>query len=408
EGKFAGRTVFLWAGESQLLNRIMEAENDIASVHATDPEIILQAAIFEIITTEVENLSIPAWVFQELGLVVENRNFDYESMLFDSGEEIDFYGPGASVPDITKLETRLWFFYLAASYIDIGIEAIHLGQLNWVSQADTDYANLEDLIAHIRSYASQNARRNYVILDAHTHGIVRDGNLLLDFHSYPLRIVEVEGSPMETTLQVGYHDSIYLNSKGGTAPSGWYADSLPYLVEFDHGYGRGSVEENVGPEFVWGYDEISWFSLLIESARNDFLYFAWDWVRNTDPNGHLEMPGMRPTFINTLPHQPDWYYANSASSAVPDGYNQEKTIKDIWTQDTAISCTVLNIYGEDTEEVELLRYVRDNVLSHTPEGRELIKLYYQWSPAIVKVMEKDAGFKEEVKELIEGILPMIR
>lgn len=431
EGKFVGRTVFLWAEENQLPNRLMEAQSGIASVHAIDSEIILQAAIFEIITTDVENLPIPAWVFQEFGLTVESRNFDYESMLFDSGEEIDFYGPGASVPDITKLETRLWFFYLAASYIDIGIEAIHLGQLNWVSQADTGYANLEDLIAHIRSYASQNAHRNYVILDAHTHGIVRDGNLLLDFHSYPLRMVEVEGSPMETTLQVGYYDSIYLNSAGGTAPSGWYADSLPYLVEFDHGYGRGTVEENVAPEFVWGYDEISWFSLLSESARNNFLYFAWDWVRNTDPNGYLEMPGMRPTFINTLPHSPDWYFANTASSAVPDGYNQEETIKDIWAQDTTTTTTTADstttstvtnsttttnggpclselVYGEYSEETELLRYVRDNVLRQTPEGNELIGLYYQWSPAIVKVMKGDEEFKESVKELIDGILPTIR
>jgi len=44
------------------------------------------------------------------------------------------------------------------------------------------------------------------------------------------------------------------------------------------------------------------------------------------------------------------------------------------------------------------------ILSQTPEGQEIIKLYYQWSPAIVDAMEKDAEFKEQVKEMIDGVL----
>ncbi len=46
--------------------------------------------------------------------------------------------------------------------------------------------------------------------------------------------------------------------------------------------------------------------------------------------------------------------------------------------------------------------------SATPKKvRELIKLYYQWGPAITKAMEEDEEFKEEVKELIDSVLPMI-
>ena len=70
-------------------------------------------------------------------------------------------------------------------------------------------------------------------------------------------------------------------------------------------------------------------------------------------------------------------------------------------------CSSIVLYGECSEETELLRYFRDNVLIKTPEGRELIKLYYLWSPIIVEVMEKDEGFKEEVKEMIDGILLLI-
>ena len=37
-----------------------------------------------------------------------------------------------------------------------------------------------------------------------------------------------------------------------------------------------------------------------------------------------------------------------------------------------------------------------------------VSLYYEWSPAIVEAMEEDEGFKEEVKEMIDGILPLIK
>lgn len=46
-------------------------------------------------------------------------------------------------------------------------------------------------------------------------------------------------------------------------------------------------------------------------------------------------------------------------------------------------------------------------LSETPEGQELTRLYYEWSPAIVKAMEEGEGFMEDVKEMIDGILPLI-
>ena len=32
---------------------------------------------------------------------------------------------------------------------------------------------------------------------------------------------------------------------------------------------------------------------------------------------------------------------------------------------------------------------------------------YEWSPAIVRAMKEDEGFKEDLKALIDGILSMI-
>jgi hypothetical protein len=72
------------------------------------------------------------------------------------------------------------------------------------------------------------------------------------------------------------------------------------------------------------------------------------------------------------------------------------------------SCLARRLYGEFSEETALLKSFRDKVLRNSPEGEEIIRLYYQWSPIIVRAMEDDEEFKEDVKELIEGILPMIR
>ena len=75
---------------------------------------------------------------------------------------------------------------------------------------------------------------------------------------------------------------------------------------------------------------------------------------------------------------------------------------------TALFCPAEELYGEHTEKTESLRYFRDNILGKTPEGKEIIRLYYKWSPVIVRAMKDDKEFKGEVKALIDKILPMIR
>jgi hypothetical protein len=80
------------------------------------------------------------------------------------------------------------------------------------------------------------------------------------------------------------------------------------------------------------------------------------------------------------------------------------TITTTTTTTRTLPCTAEALYGEDSKEVEFLRYTRDNILNRTSKGRELIKLYYQWSPVIVKIMEKDEALKKEVKEVIDRFL----
>ncbi|MBW1824553.1 MAG: peptidase S8 [Deltaproteobacteria bacterium] len=71
-------------------------------------------------------------------------------------------------------------------------------------------------------------------------------------------------------------------------------------------------------------------------------------------------------------------------------------------------CSAEKIYGEDSEEVVILRYLRDNILSKSVEGRETIRLYYRWNPVIVRAIKNDKGFKKDMREMIDGILSLIK
>jgi len=95
--------------------------------------------------------------------------------------------------------------------------------------------------------------------------------------------------------------------------------------------GGRSGKPDLGGCWACGYDEISWFAHQNEAYRNQWLRFAWDWVRKHDPNGFLQMPGSRILHAPVNGHS--WYYANPRSEAVPHGFSQEDTIRAIWSKD---------------------------------------------------------------------------
>lgn len=329
--KFIGRSLCLWGGEANLLKNLERAKEQLPRVRALDPDIVLQACVFEIVSTQVEQVPVPDWAFTALKMPVEKRNFRYGDMLFPEGQRRN-WGPNASVPDVSRPETKLWMYYLAASYIDLGFEAIHFGQVELMGRNDPTRAHWAQVLGLVRGYAADHARRHLVICDGHvpSGGLVNEGHLLLDFHSFPLRIKEVPERPQEAILQVGFSDGIYGRSKGGVSPNGWVCEHLPYLVELDNwGVSRQPGQSGAGGIWIWGYDEITWFAHQPKQYRAQWLRYASDWLLQTDPNGHLEMPGSR-----TLRSPRDnlrWYYANTASSAVPDGLGDEEAIRALWS-----------------------------------------------------------------------------
>lgn len=332
--KFAGRSFLAWGDESHFVRNLDTAKRLAAKVHQSDPEIVLEGCAFEIVSWEVGKVPVPDWVFKAFGRPVEHRNFRFDDIRYVDGYGRDLWGKGTGIPDVSRPETKLWFYYQAASYIDAGMEAIHFGQVELMNHNDSQSEHWRQVLTMVRAYAAKHARRHLVLCNAHVPGgglVDRDG-LLLDFHAFPLRIKEVREKPQEGVLRVGFIDSIYGRSKGGLTPSGWRCEHLPYLVELDNwGVSDKPGSPNVGGCWIWGYDEICWFAHQNQQYRNDWLRYAWRWVREHDSAGHLEMPGIR-----TLAAPVDGrrcYYANTRSAAVPDGFGQEETIRAIWSAD---------------------------------------------------------------------------
>ncbi len=206
--KFAGRSLMHWGRENELASSLVKARGIASRIHHLDPQMILQGGIFEIVTRQVETIRVPDWVFVEFGLPVENRSFCYQDMLFQDGTYVNHWGAEASVPDITRIETQMWIVYLAGSYMDVGIEAIHFGQMMLIGRHDPGFTTWWEVLSRIRQIATSRARRQLVLCDAHVssgvgcYGLSDDpglapggyrvgDRLLLDFHALPLRIKEV-------------------------------------------------------------------------------------------------------------------------------------------------------------------------------------------------------------------------
>ncbi|MCQ2142539.1 MAG: hypothetical protein MJY56_00565 [Bacteroidales bacterium] len=343
--KFIGRALGVWGTEQYFKSSYQiyfdYAKEKIDRMHSKDPDIIFQAAIFEIVSTRVNDIPIPAWVFEAFGKPAEERNFDYNGIMNRNHVYEGQWGDNTCVPDMSREEAQMWFYYCARRYIDAGFEAIHCGQVNLMASmgdAAAGYPGFRKLFGLIRTYAKEHARRGFVLLDAHTDGIVVDGTSLLDYAAYPLRLVQVRDGSMgdwkyPAKLQIGYSDSIEGRTPACKTPMGWSTERLPYFVEFDN-YGTTDKPGQYSADgyHVWGFDEISWFANCEEEYQKEFIRYAVNWFKENDPMGHLEMPGLR-LAVGAFNPDHDPYRCNNTSEACPNGRGLEDTIKELFEND---------------------------------------------------------------------------
>lgn len=336
--KFVGRAIYRW-GHEEVLNEPAfwaGARNLVEKVHAEDPDIIFQAAVFEAVYPNVTEVKIPAWAFEALGLPVEDRNFRYEAMLFPDGLHNTLWGKGG-VPDIRQAETQLWYMYLIGSYVDSGCEAVHLGQVYLTGSYDNvdgrQWVGWDEFLTKVRAYVNPRARRHYVLFDCHggPKGVILDGRSLIDFNAFPLRIKEVPSEPLKGVLEMDWSDSVYGHHLECTTPSGWHTEALPNLVEFDN-FGHTSTPGQCRNDgyTVWGYDEISWFWLKSREDKMAWLDYAYEWIREHDPICHLQMPGAR---VVDSGHGPVFMSrAVAPSDKVKYGMDIEDKVKELFSR----------------------------------------------------------------------------
>ena len=98
--------------------------------------------------------------------------------------------------------------------------------------------------------------------------------------------------------------------------------------------------------------------------------------------------------------------STTTSSAATTSATGTTSVNTSTTTQPLSLCLAEKIYGEHADETALLRLVRDELLSTTPEGQALIRLYYQWDALLAQVIGDNEGIREEVKELIDEILPV--
>ena len=205
---------------------------------------------------------------------------------------------------------------------------------------DRGFTKTAKLFEMIRSYASKHARRHMVLMDAHTHGINIRGKMLLDYNAMPFTskpIMEREGKHL-AMVREGY-------SEGGESPSGWSAEVMPFLMEYDN-WGGCMVEdvnayskEDLAKIDWWGYDQIGWFANQSQKGREHFLEYTYLWVEINNPNAYFEVPFRRTLGSALVPmkradnaeqdFQGD-YQMNYPSKDCPMGFGDEDIIEKLW------------------------------------------------------------------------------
>lgn len=244
------------------------------------------------------------------------------------------------IPDIAKPQTKMWYYWQAINYIDIGVEAFHFGQTGVICRNDPDYAHLREVATKIRAYGKEHARRGLILLNG---GRLGEGDhLIFDFtkvssrtkEAPPLRPDTGGGNAVlgdfEHCGEVNYYckcqegsfcanpgscyDVIYGAPVSGQHPMGWSCAPCPYVAEVDHGVTPESSADNrlVSEEphnayKTYGVDEATWFAEQSLDYQQDWATYAYHKVRCMDANGFLELPVIRGILDPSSPAHPRFY-----------------------------------------------------------------------------------------------------
>ena len=277
---------------------------------------ILECGIMEAIyPSQADNQRIPDWylqVLQDLGIQPKRtfgpngpQYFRYESMFDRTAPDwpwVDIWGSGSGAPDITMLETLLWYAWLAAEYIDAGFEGIMWGQMMMTGTRDYDHAASYGLFQFAREWAAIRGYRRAMTLTSHVNQTwnypTNSSNPLFTHLTWPTRMSYTTNTSFGMQFGVGVPASP--PQQGGQEIEAilQVPGDLPILLEIDN-YGPG--QQLVCDQ---GWDEITAFARKPAADRRAFLdhyYYAMrDWTNSAGNNRiHFALPSLRPLNVAT-------------------------------------------------------------------------------------------------------------
>lgn len=336
---------------------------------------IIQGGIFENIDPSVSAVPIPAdiinafkntvgfptsYYLDALGLP-KALNFDKEQIRFLSATNL------LNCPDISRIEARMWFYYLAKMYIDLGYKSIHMGQLNLWSRQDPALTYTTALLGMIRSYAQ--SKNTFVLLTEENNRALKfpgTSNFMFDYDSRAIRAREIGfflgtpvcgdfgcvgpannylvNTPCANELYPAIIDECVLstggNSSGYSPVSGCLLPYQPFNTYFDFGPGDYPPVGVASPGCqeawgTWGWDDSKWFASKISlNCRAFWMQDAICRVRTYfNGFGFMAAPGLLPV---NMPTNAGKYLQNlnptaDAKYLLPDEPSVKNTIVTSWT-----------------------------------------------------------------------------
>lgn len=286
------------------------------TIHNSDwgRDMILECGIMEAVSeSQTDNQRLPDWylkALEDLGIQQHRlpgpkglQYFNYEAM-FDRNakdwpaQNIELWGKGCSVPDITMVETLLYYAWCTAEYLDAGFEGIMWGQIMLTGARDVDNNAVHGLCEFARSWAAKRGYRHAVSLTSHINRPLdypkENGTPIFTHITWPTRLSYTSLTPFGMHFGAGVKATSA--RQGGEEIEGLLQlpHDLPILLEIDN-YGRSFGPSTVCEE---GWDEITAFAKKPAADRRAFLEYYYyemrNWLNCDGKNRiHLAMPGIR-------------------------------------------------------------------------------------------------------------------
>jgi hypothetical protein len=100
--------------------------------------------------------------------------------------------------------------------------------------------------------------------------------------------------------------------------------------------------------------------------------------------------------------------SDSFTYKLSDGIAESAAAMVTITTEAGGPCPAVKLYGEGSEQVEMLRQYRDEVLGQTAAGRRIIQGYYFLAASAEKMFEASPVLRRAARNTMDALLPLIQ